>query len=33
MQLAENLYRFVAEVATTPVQEVSFIALFVPLVN
>lgn len=33
MQLAENLYRFVAELTTTPVQEVSFIALFVPLVN
>ncbi|OGK11212.1 MAG: hypothetical protein A2Y63_01485, partial [Candidatus Riflebacteria bacterium RBG_13_59_9] len=28
--LAENLYRFVAEVATTPVQEVSFIALYTP---
>jgi 5'-nucleotidase/UDP-sugar diphosphatase len=28
--LAENLCRFVAEVSTTPVQEVSFIALFTP---
>jgi len=33
MQLEENLYRFVAELTTTPVQEVSFIALFAPLVN
>jgi len=33
MQLAENLYRFVAELTTTPAQEVSFIALFVPLIN
>lgn len=28
--LAENLYRFVAEVSTTPQMEVSFIALFTP---
>jgi len=28
--LQENLYRFVAEVAATPVQEVSFIALYTP---
>ena len=29
--LQENLYRFVAEVTTTPQQEVSFIALYTPL--
>ncbi len=28
--LAENLYRFVAEISTTPQMEVSFIALFTP---
>jgi 5'-nucleotidase/UDP-sugar diphosphatase len=28
--LTENLYRFVAEVSTTPVQEASFIALYTP---
>ena len=28
--LIENLYRFVAEVSTTPQLEVSFIALYTP---